>query len=109
MDNENANEYLVDKFVYPKKKNTFSLINEENCNKFNIKFSNLDNKIKNYQIFNKTFKNPSFNLGEIGDTYLDYFYIDSKKLIPKKNLIIIINILSLMDLKLKLMGDKKFI
>ena len=85
MDNENANEYLVDKFVYPKEKNTFLLINEENCNKFNIKYSNLDNKIKNYQIFNKTFKYPSFDLGEIGDKYLDYFYIDNTELIPKKS------------------------
>ena len=108
MDNENANEYLVDKFVYPKEKNTFLLINEENCNKFNIKYSNLDNKIKNYQIFNKTFKYPSFDLGEIGDKYLDYFYIDNTELIPKKNPLVISNNIFIPDgFKIKINGGQK--
>lgn len=108
LDAGNEFEFLVDIFVYPKEENNFLLENDQKCKNFNIKYSNLYNEIRDFNLFNTKFNKPIFNIDKLNTEYLAYFSLDQKNLIPKKNpLIIEKNIYIPSGLEVKIKGGQK--
>ena len=70
-------------------KNVFFKLDNEYCSLYNIRYSNLNNKINDRQVYNKKLVDPLFNVLNPKSEFLNYFNLNKNKLYLKKNTLLI--------------------